>query len=57
MSLLNYLTTQRATETVQDIRNEEYFSLDDQIDEDSLEQYWEKVVADIHADPDWYNFS
>lgn len=57
MSLLNYLTPQMATESVQDLRNEEYFNLDDQIDENSLEQFWEKVVEDIHSDPEWYNFS
>ena len=57
MSLLNYLGAKQATETIQNIRQDELFSLDEQLDEDSLELYWEKVVNDIHADPEWYNFS
>jgi hypothetical protein len=30
--------------------------LDDQIDEDSLEKYWDQVVADLHEDPNWFTF-
>ncbi len=56
MSLLNYLGSKQAVEAVQSARQDELFLLDEQLDEDELEQYWEKVVADIHADPDWYNF-
>lgn len=57
MSLLNYLGSKQATESIQNIREDELFALDEQIDEDSLEQYWERVVNDIHSDPEWYNFS
>ena len=57
MSLLNYLGSKQATETIQNIREEEFLSLDDQIDENSLEQFWEKIVEDIHSDPEWFNFS
>lgn len=32
-------------------------SLDEQIDETSLEKFWDQVVEDIHHDPEWYNFS
>lgn len=56
MSLLNYLGSKQAVEVVQSARQDELFLLDEQLDEDELEQYWEKVVEDIHADPDWYNF-
>jgi hypothetical protein len=56
MSLLNYLTPQTAKETVRDLREDDTFLLDDQIDEDSLDLFWERVVADIHSDPEWYNF-
>jgi hypothetical protein len=57
MSLLNYLTPQKATASIRDLRDDDTFLLDDQIDEDSLELFWEQVSADIHADPEWYNFS
>ena len=32
------------------------FSLDDVIDEASLEKFWDQVVEDIHKDPEWFNF-
>lgn len=37
--------------------DDDRISLDDQIDEDELEHYWDEVVEDIHEDPDWFTFA
>ncbi|MEI6053766.1 MAG: hypothetical protein WCQ49_00160 [Candidatus Saccharibacteria bacterium] len=60
MSLLNYLQPQK----IDDLADEFYdhrlsddnIELDDQIDEVSLENFWDKVVEDIHEDPEWFSF-
>jgi len=62
MSLLNFLRLQEIDSSFDDISDENRFKddnieLDDQLDEDSLEHYWEQVVDDIHEDPEWFNFS
>jgi len=61
MSLLNYLQFQEIDSSSDDIPNahlpQDDISLDDQIDDDSLENFWEKVVQDIHDDPDWFSFA
>jgi len=31
--------------------------LSEQLDEGSLEQFWDKVVQDIHRDPEWFTFA
>jgi len=63
MSLLNFLQFQpidsssdsdeilAAHQLCQDI------DLNEQIDEPELEAFWDKVVQDIHDDPEWFNFS
>ncbi|MDK2899401.1 MAG: hypothetical protein PWQ10_588 [Patescibacteria group bacterium] len=61
MSLLNHLQFQVIDPTSEDIPEEhcpqDDISLDDQIDEDSLEEFWKRVSKDIHEDPDWFSFS
>jgi len=62
MSLLNFLRFQEIDSSFDDISDEnrlrdDNIELDDQLDEDSLEHYWEQVVDDIHEDPEWFNFS
>jgi len=62
MSLLNYLQFQEIDSSSDDIPCEHQAQNDDiclveQIDEDSLENFWEQVVDDIHKDPDWQTFS
>jgi len=60
MSELNYLEFQRIDASSDDMsdshRSQDNIILGD-IDEKSLESYWEKVVQDIHQDPDWFTFS
>jgi len=60
MSELNYLQFQPIGSSSDDIpdehRHQDVIVLDDDIDEDSLESYWDKVVDDIHKDPSWFNF-
>lgn len=60
MSLLNYLQFQEIDEE-DDIpkkhRAQDEILLDDQIDEGSLEEFWEKVVEDVRKDPDWFTFA
>lgn len=61
MSLLSYLQLQKIDESSDDfsdaknIQDDNIF-LDEQIDEDSLEKFWEQVVEDIHEDPEWFSF-
>lgn len=31
--------------------------LDEQIDESSLDSFWDNVVKDIHKDPEWFTFT
>ena len=61
MSELNYLQFQEIDSSSDDISDEHRYQdkivLDDGIDENSLESYWDKVVQDIHQDSDWFTFS
>lgn len=61
MSELNYLQFQPIDPSSDDALNgqqkDEDIVLDEQIDENSLENYWEEVVQDIHKDPDWFTFA
>lgn len=60
MSLLNYLQPQKIDEMSDEFYDgrmtDDQIELNDQIDEDSLERFWDKVVDDIHKDPDWFKF-
>jgi len=60
MSELNYLQFQPIDPSSDDIayehRRQDEIVLGDDIDENSLELYWDKVVQDIHQDPDWFTF-
>jgi hypothetical protein len=61
MSELNYLQFQPIDPSSEDVSNgqqkDEDIILDEQIDENSLETYWDEVVQDIHKDPDWFTFA
>ncbi len=61
MSLLNYLEFQQIDSSPDDIpeahRHQDAISLDEPVDEDQLENFWDKVITDIHNDPDWFNFT
>ncbi len=61
MSLLNYLQFQPIDSSNDDIeeshRAQDDILLDEPVDEGTLEQFWEKVVQDIHNDPDWFSFA
>ena len=60
MSLLNYLQPQKIDDSADELYDgrmtDDRIELNDQIDEDSLEMFWDKVVDDIHKDPDWFMF-
>lgn len=60
MSLLNYLQPQKIDDSADEFYDgrmtDDRIELNDQIDEDSLERFWDKVVDDIHKDPDWFMF-
>ncbi len=60
MSLLNYLQPQKIDDLADEFYDgrmtEDKIDLNDQIDEASLEQYWDSVVTDIHEDPEWAKF-
>lgn len=60
MSLLNYLQFQEIDQSLDDIpaehRTQDDISLDEPIDENSLEGFWNQVVEDIHSDPEWFSF-
>ena len=59
MSLLNYLEFQpidRLNEIPDTHKSQDDISLDEQIDEASLEKFWDQVVSDIHEDPEWFSF-
>lgn len=61
MSELNYLQFQPIDSSSDDAnggqQKDEDIILDEQIDENSLENYWDEVVQDIHKDPDWFTFA
>ncbi|NTW61091.1 hypothetical protein HGB24_00140 [Candidatus Saccharibacteria bacterium] len=61
MSLLDYLQLQEIDSLPEEIESsrtdDDEIELNDQVDELSLEAFWDKVVKDIHEDPDWFNFS
>jgi len=59
MSLLKYLQFQpidRLNEIPDEHKSQDDILLDEPVDETSLEQFWEKVVQDIHEDPEWFSF-
>ena len=60
MSLLNFLQFQEIDSSPDDIpeehRVQDDIFLDDALDEQSLEMFWDRVVQDIHNDPDWFSF-
>jgi len=63
MSLLNHLQLQEIDDFPDDERDnyrhiaDDDISLDEQIDEASLENFWNNVVTDIHDDPKWSKFA
>lgn len=61
MSLLNHLAFQTIDSSIDDIpaehRPEDDINLNEQIDDGSLESFWNEVVNDIREDPDWFKFA
>jgi hypothetical protein len=62
MSELNYLQFQPIDDSASDDTLDQHLHqdeivLDDGIDEEQLDHYWDEVVQDIHQDPDWFTFS
>lgn len=59
MSLLNFLEFQpidQSSSIPDKHQSTDDISLDDPVDEASLEQFWDQVVRDIHEDPEWFSF-
>ncbi|MEI6228634.1 MAG: hypothetical protein WCP11_01260 [Candidatus Saccharibacteria bacterium] len=60
MSLLNYLQPQKIDDSADEFYDgcmvDDKIDLNDQIDEASLENFWDKVVKDIEDDPEWFTF-
>ncbi len=61
MSLLNYLQFQKIDDADDEIppkhRVLEKLNLKEEIDEETLEKFWDQVVDDIRHDPDWFTFA
>ncbi len=62
MSELNYLQFQPIDPAGDDIsdahsKKDDDITLNEQINEDELDNYWDQVVADIHQDPEWFTFA
>jgi len=63
MSLLKYLQFQPIDpasdqdEIPEEHKIRQEIKLDEQINDQDLEKYWEEVVKDIHEDPEWFTFS
>lgn len=63
MSLLKFLQFQPIDpasdqdEIDEDHKIRQEIQLDEQLDDQDLEKYWEDVVEDIHKDPEWFTFS
>lgn len=63
MSLLKYLQFQPidiesdSDEIDATHQPEEPIHLREEINEEDLDAFWDSVVADIHEDPEWFNFS
>ena len=61
MSELNYLQFQPIDPSVDDMDDQysqqDNIILGEQIDENTLDKYWEQVVEDIHQDSEWFNFA
>ncbi len=64
MSLINYMQPQSIDSSPDELMKEsqskskdDSIRLDEQVDEEELDQFWDEVVDDIHHDPQWFNFS
>lgn len=65
MSLLQYLKLQplepdddgTSSSPLDDYAQDDTISLDEDLDEQTLDQAWDTIVADIEKDPDWFHFS
>ena len=61
MSLLNNLQLQQIDDSADDLSSgwavpDDDITLNDPVDENELETYWDQVVDDNHQDPDWFTF-
>jgi hypothetical protein len=63
MSLLKFLQFQPIDpasdqdEISEDHKIHQEIKLDEQVDEQDLEKFWNEVEHDIHDDPEWFTFS
>lgn len=63
MTLLNFIQFQPIDpasdqdEIDEDHKIHQEIQLDEQLDDQDLEKYWESVVEDIHKDPEWFTFT
>ena len=63
MSLLKFLQFQSIDpdddrdEITPEHQAHQEIDLGDDIDEGSLDAFWDEVIRDIHADPTWFDFS
>lgn len=61
MSLIKYVEFQpidHLSDPIPDNHtNFDDINLNEQIDEKSLEKFWDEVIEDIHKDPEWYSFN
>ena len=63
MSLLKFLQFQPIDpasdqdEIDDDHKIRQEIKLEEQLDDEDLEKYWDNVVKDIHEDPEWFTFS
>ena len=60
MSFLNHLEFQqidRFTEIPVEHSSSDYIDLTEPVDDMVLEKFWDKVVHDIHEDPEWFSFN
>lgn len=60
MSFLNHLEFQqidRFTEIPVEHSRSDDIDLTEPVDDMVLEKFWDKVVHDIHEDPEWFSFN
>lgn len=60
MSLLNNLLFQKIDNSDKipyRHRIQGRIDLREEVDDESLERFWDQVVDDIHHDPDWFTFA
>lgn len=62
MSILNHLKSRNDKTSSSEVyvkhrNHDDDILLNEQLDEGSLEKFWDQVVQDIHQDPEWFSFA